>query len=132
MVSKKNVPFKPALGKLFSLKRHRHIDLNPVPRGTDGLSYLDNGEGNITVLVVKESLKRVEILYDNVRYDMSKFYLQSPLTDSDEKITNINNSLQTLVNDYFILLEKNKDLSEDFIEFGKKLKKLQEACNKND
>lgn len=132
MVQKQNLPYKPSLGKLFSLKRSRSINVSPIPANASKIHYLDNKDGDMVVLVIKETTKRVEILIDNVRYDMSKYFLQAPVEDTEGKITDIKASLQELVNEYFKLVSNNMDLPAGFAEFGQKLKKLQESCNEDE
>lgn len=120
--------YKPLVGKIFSLKKHKTIPLkacrkHSVTTNFNGKSNFDNSDGSMNVLVTDETNKDVYLLYSNKLYKISKFYLLHVASDSNSKEKLI---LTSLVSSYFSILSKHPDSPEEFLDFGKKLKNLQE------
>lgn len=127
---KKAGRYKPNVGKIFALRKSKNISIKSTtaPRTTNGYyNGLNNAEGEINALVTDEWTHSVEILYNGHKYKISKFYLLYPINDPDNKGQNADLSLQKLVSEYFNLIERNTNLPSAFIEFGRKLKQVQES-----
>lgn len=126
--------YKPNVGKVFALRKSKNISIKwttaPAPKTTSyysRASYLDNSNGDIFALVTDEWTHDVEILYNGHRYKISKFYILYPINDPDDKGQNADLNLQSLVNEYFNLIEQHTNIPSTFIEFGRKLKQTQES-----
>lgn len=131
---KKAGRYKPNVGKVFALRKTKRINVKwtsrPRPQSTSyytSKQILDNSNGDIFGLVTDEWTHDVEILYDNHKFKISKFYILSPVNDPENKGQNADLDLQGLVNEYFKLIEQNTNIPGVFIEFGRKLKKVQES-----
>lgn len=140
MVNKKSEVYKPNIGKVFALRKSNKIPVQWTTEPTkkqslhyySGRTYLDNSNSDISALILDEWTNSVKFLYNGYLYKISKFYLLRPINDSQEPNEKINKKLQTLIKQYFSIIGKNINVSEEFINFGTKLKQFQEFFEKNE